>query len=79
MNLIHNQIGKIPEGLLAKVQWNFAIGESLIGENLIGESRKILQNIIESIINTSLLALPVEIVHRIFDYCDVKTSGVTSI
>jgi hypothetical protein len=26
-------IGEIPEGLLAKVQWNFAIGESLIGES----------------------------------------------
>jgi hypothetical protein len=39
MNLIHNQIGEILVGLLAKVHWNFAIGESLIGENLIDESR----------------------------------------
>jgi hypothetical protein len=47
MNLIHNQIGeirvevlaKVQRGLLAKVQWNFVIVESLIGENLIGESR----------------------------------------
>jgi hypothetical protein len=30
-------IGKIPGGVLAKVQWTFAIGESHIGENLIGE------------------------------------------
>ncbi len=47
MNLILNQIGEIPVGMLAKVQWTFAnwrnfrrsIGESLIGENLIGEIR----------------------------------------
>jgi len=30
-------IGEVPGGVLAKVQWTFAIGESPIGESLIGE------------------------------------------
>ncbi len=30
-------IGEIPGGVLAKVRWTFAIGESPIGESLIGE------------------------------------------
>jgi hypothetical protein len=55
---------------LAKVQWNFATGESLIGENLIGESRnsllktdagpifdKIVINSIEYKINKVLIEL----------------------
>ena len=32
-------IGESHEGILAKVQWTFANGESLIGEILIGEIR----------------------------------------
>jgi hypothetical protein len=40
MAKVHGCIGESPGGVLAKVQWTFAIGESHIGENLIGEIPK---------------------------------------
>ena len=45
----YNQFGESAEGVLVKVQWPFANGESPLGENLIGEERVSQKNLKKSV------------------------------